>query len=184
MALGIVRRLSAAAVERLRPVLAQAGTSLLLRIVDNRAPAASDVVRRVAEGLGLPVTTAPSTQAAAITDAYEANPEQVTRIVQQVERVGRNEWQGIADAMDAVNITMRQEARSANWLVRSWRPIFALVTVVTTPVYIGLFYHLLLAGKPDAASFGNVLMVVIPALVSVTGVYVWGRTREKEAGAA
>jgi hypothetical protein len=168
----------------LLPALKQAGTGLLLNIVRKRAPAAAEVIERVVEGLGLPVPAGASSSdaAEAIATEFERDPETVVRALQAVEDSDRDRWVAASQMIDTINETMRAEQTAQDWLQRNWRPIFALVTVAMIPVTLGLLYSLILRGIEDASLFSQVLMIVIPAMISVTGVYVWGRTKEKTLG--
>lgn len=184
MAFGIVARLAAGAAGKLLPKLRQAGVGLLMNVVEKRAPAAGDMVRQILGGLGLPVPDTVDEGAVAIAAAFDRDPPGVTQVLQQVENGDKEKWIASAEIVDDINRTMRLEAKSQHWLVRSWRPIFALMTAAMTPVFMAMLYHLLLSGNEQASIFGQAISIVLPPMLAVTGVYVWGRSKEKVSGAS
>ena len=96
---------------------------------------------------------------------------------------------GIAKAQLAeVGQTMRAEALSGDALQRWWRPLYALeLSLIECPAFALTLLHALWTGHDAGiAGFANLsalLMTYFGARFGVLGVYVTGRTREKQAAA-
>ncbi len=181
----ILRRFAANAAQRLLPMLRTAGTNALMRIVEQRAPAASEVVRAVAGALGLPVDRATDDEVTnRVVEEYARDPEGVVAAMQVVEADDTARWQAEADKAEEYAALLATEYESKSVLVRLWRPIFSLMAAVTIPSMIVMLFVLVWRGT-DAAlvqSFVTATLVAIPALAGPVGAYIWGRTREKVAG--
>jgi hypothetical protein len=81
--------------------------------------------------------------------------------------------------------TMRAEAVSEDVLQRWWRPLYALeLSLVECPAFAMTLLHALWAGHEAGingfASLSGLLMTYFAARFGVLGVYVSGRTREKQ----
>jgi hypothetical protein len=84
--------------------------------------------------------------------------------------------------------TMRAEATSGDMLQRWWRPLYALeLSLVECPAFALTLLHALwtghAAGINGFATLSGLLMTYFGARFGVLGVYVSGRTREKQAAA-
>jgi hypothetical protein len=84
--------------------------------------------------------------------------------------------------------TMRAEAASGDVLQRWWRPLYALeLSLVECPAFALTLLHALwtghAAGINGFATLSGLLMTYFGARFGVLGVYVTGRTREKQAAA-
>ena len=84
--------------------------------------------------------------------------------------------------------TMRAEAASGDVLQRWWRPLYALeLSLVECPAFALTLLHALwtghAAGIAGFATLSGLLMAYFGARFGVLGVYVSGRTREKQAAA-
>ena len=82
--------------------------------------------------------------------------------------------------------TMRAEAASGDVLQRWWRPLYALeLSLVECPAFALTLLHALwtghAAGINGFATLSGLLMTYFGARFGVLGVYVTGRTREKQA---
>jgi hypothetical protein len=87
-----------------------------------------------------------------------------------------------------VGQTMRAEAASGDALQRWWRPLYALeLTLVECPAFALTMLHALWngheAGIGGFATLSGLLITYFGARFGVLGVYVTGRTREKQAAA-
>jgi hypothetical protein len=87
-----------------------------------------------------------------------------------------------------VGATQRAEIASGDPLQRWWRPVFALeLSLVECPGFAFTLLHALWTGhEPGINGFANLsalLMTYFGARFGVLGVYVSGRTREKQANA-
>jgi hypothetical protein len=81
--------------------------------------------------------------------------------------------------------TMRAEAASDDMLQRWWRPLYALeLSLVECPAFAITLLHALWAGHEAGingfANLSGLLMTYFGARFGVLGVYVSGRTREKQ----
>jgi hypothetical protein len=84
--------------------------------------------------------------------------------------------------------TMRAEASSGDALQRWWRPLYALeLSLVECPAFALTLLHALWSGHAAGingfATLSGLLMTYFGARFGVLGVYVTGRTREKQAAA-
>jgi Holin of 3TMs, for gene-transfer release len=84
--------------------------------------------------------------------------------------------------------TMRAEASSGDVLQRWWRPLYALeLSLVECPAFALTLFHALwsghAAGISGFATLSGLLMTYFGARFGVLGVYVTGRSREKQAAA-
>ena len=84
--------------------------------------------------------------------------------------------------------TMRAEAASGDALQRWWRPLYALeLSLVECPAFALTILHALWigheAGISGFANLSGLLITYFGARFGVLGVYVTGRTREKQAAA-
>jgi hypothetical protein len=85
-----------------------------------------------------------------------------------------------------VGQTMRAEAMSCDPLQRWWRPLYALeLTLLECPGFAVVLGHGLWDGKAEVinglANLSGLIITYIAARFGVLGVYVSGRTREKQA---
>lgn len=125
----------------------------------------------------------------AVGAAIEADGPMAATLAGQAEA----EWaraQGLIGAAQvaAVGQTQRQEARSDDLVQRWWRPVYALeLSLLECPAFIITLVHALWtgheAGIDGFARLSGLLMAYFGARFGVLGVYVSGRTREKQAGA-
>jgi hypothetical protein len=85
-----------------------------------------------------------------------------------------------------IGATMRAEAASGDPLQRWWRPIYALeMTLFECPAFAIVLGHGLWTGKTEIinglANLSGLIMTYMAARFGVLGVYVTGRSREKQA---
>lgn len=88
-----------------------------------------------------------------------------------------------------VGATMRAEAASEDRLQKWWRPLYALeLTLFECPGFGIVLFHALWLGEPQAvngfANLSGLIMAYMAARFGVLGVYVSGRSREKQAAAS
>ncbi len=116
-------------------------------------------------------TTDPSAAAAAAAKAESEFSEALAEIGKtQVEQVG---------------LTQRAEMVSGDLLQRWWRPIYALeLSLIECPAFAFTLLHALWSGHQTGitgfANLSGLLMAYFAARFGVLGVYVSGRTREKQ----
>jgi hypothetical protein len=87
--------------------------------------------------------------------------------------------------VNEIGATMRAEAASDDLLQRWWRPLYALeLSLIECPAFAVTMLHALWTGhEPGINGFANLsglLMTYFAARFGVLGVYVSGRTREKQ----
>jgi hypothetical protein len=87
-----------------------------------------------------------------------------------------------------IGATMRAEAASSDLLQRWWRPLYALeLSLVECPAFVMTLLHALWRGHEVGingfANLSGLLMAYFAARFGVLGVYVTGRSREKQAAA-
>jgi hypothetical protein len=85
-----------------------------------------------------------------------------------------------------VGVTQRAEIASEDWLQRCWRPLYALeLSMIECPAFaLTLLRALWLGHEPGINGFASLtalLMAYFGARFGVLGVYVTGRSREKQA---
>ena len=85
-----------------------------------------------------------------------------------------------------VAATQRAEIASGDWLQRCWRPLYALeLSLIECPAFALTLLHALWLGHEPGingfAALSGLLMTYFGARFGVLGVYVSGRTREKQA---
>jgi hypothetical protein len=133
--------------------------------------------------------------------AAEATPEAVGEAVAKADptaalaaaREAEDKWLAalseIARAQVAeVGQTQRAEIASDDFLQRSWRPIYALeLSLFECPGFAFVVGHALISGSAEAinglAALSGLLITYMGARFGVLGVYVSGRSREKQASA-
>jgi hypothetical protein len=87
--------------------------------------------------------------------------------------------------VEEVGETMRTEAASGDPLQRWWRPLYALeLSLVECPAFAATLLHALWSGHAAGingfANLSTLLIAYFGARFGVLGVYVTGRTREKQ----
>jgi hypothetical protein len=124
---------------------------------------------------------------AEIGKAIEADPFAAQAAVQNAEAEWAKALAEIAKTQVAqVGETMRAEASSEDALQRWWRPLYALeLTLIECPGFAAVLGHALWSGRADLinglANLSGLLMTYMAARFGVLGVYVTGRSREKQA---
>jgi hypothetical protein len=151
------------------PLGAAAGT-ILAQALGASAPTPAAVQNTIAERGGLDPTF-----------AAEAAAKAESQWLAALAEVGRAQ---VAE----VGLTQRAEAASDDRLQRWWRPIYAFeLSLVECPAFALTLLHALWLGHEPGingfASLSALLMTYFGARFGVLGVYVSGRTREKQAGA-
>jgi len=121
--------------------------------------------------------------------AQEADPAAAAAAAQRAE----SEWlAALAEVgktqVAEVGATQRAEIASGDPLQRWWRPLYALeLSLVECPAFAATMLHALWTGHDAGingfANLSALLMTYFGARFGVLGVYVTGRTREKQAGA-
>jgi hypothetical protein len=138
----------------------------------------------LADAFGAAATT-PDAVHAAITDkaadlklAAEAAQKAESEWMSALAEIGKQQ-------VSEVGETMRAEAASEDVLQRWWRPLYALeLSLVECPAFALTLLHALWngheAGINGLANLSGLLMTYFGARFGVLGVYVSGRTREKQ----
>jgi hypothetical protein len=138
---------------------------------------------------------APEPTPAAVSDALaraQAEPAAAARTAEAAREAEENWLAALAEAGKAqvseVGQTMRSEAASGDPLQRWWRPFYALeLTLFECPAFAIVLGRGLWDGKPQIieglATLSGLIMTYMAARFGVLGVYVSGRSREKQAAA-
>jgi len=139
----------------------------------------------VADAFGAAAAT-PDAVHAAITDKSAD-----LKIAAEAAQKAESEWmEALAEIgkaqVNAVGETMRAEAMSGDLLQRWWRPLYALeLSLIECPAFALTVLHALWIGHEiginGLASLSGLLMTYFAARFGVLGVYVNGRSREKQA---
>lgn len=139
----------------------------------------------LADAFGAAAAT-PEAVHAAISDKAE-NLKLAAEAAQKAE----NEWMSALaeigkQQVSEVGETMRAEAASEDVLQRWWRPLYALeLSLIECPAFALTVLHALWSGHDvginGLANLSGLLMTYFGARFGVLGVYVSGRTREKQA---
>jgi hypothetical protein len=140
----------------------------------------------LADALGVPEPTP-----AAVNTAIEqaADPNAAVAAARQAESEWLTALAEIGKAQVAeVGATQRAEMASSDPLQRWWRPLYALeLSLVECPAFALTLLHALWighdAGINGFASLSALFMAYFGARFGVLGVYITGRTREKQASA-
>ena len=127
------------------------------------------------------VQTAIAERSADSTFAAEAAQKAEAEWAKAMAEIGRTQ-------LAETGATMRAEAASGDVLQRWWRPLYALeLSLVECPAFALTLLHALwtghAAGINGFATLSGLLMTYFGARFGVLGVYVSGRTREKQAAA-
>ena len=138
----------------------------------------------LAEALGAPAAT-PTAVNETITHAPDLSG------LAEAARKAESDWMAALAAIgkaqvEEVGETMRAEGASGDALQRWWRPIYALeLSLLECPAFTGTLLQALWNGhEPGINGFANLsglLIAYFGARFGVLGIYVSGRTREKEA---
>jgi hypothetical protein len=130
---------------------------------------------------------------AAVSDALakaQADPAATVQAARAARDAEANWLVALAEVGKAqvseVGQTMRAEAASGDPLQRWWRPLYALeLTLLECPAFAVVLGHGLWDGKAEIinglANLSGLIMTYMAARFGVLGVYVSGRSREKEA---
>jgi hypothetical protein len=130
---------------------------------------------------------------AAVTAALAAQSDDPDAAATAVQAAESNWLAALAEIgkaqVAAVGATQRAEIASSDPIQRWWRPLYALeLSLLECPAFtLTLLHELWLGHEPGITGFANLsalLMAYFGARFGVLGVYVSGRTREKQAGAA
>jgi hypothetical protein len=152
------------------------------------------------EALGGPLGAAAGKILADALGAHEPTPAAVNTAIEQVAdpnaagaaaKQAESEWlAALAEIgkaqMAEVGATQRAEMVSGDPLQRLWRPIFALeLSLLECPAFALTLLRALWTGHDAGingfASLSALLMAYFGARLSVLGIYMTGRTREKQA---
>lgn len=184
--------LSGPILSRLGGVLRNTGGGLLRDVIVRNLPESGPVVDAIAARLGIPISADREQTAGEIVARHEAEaaaapgvPTSVEQAAAAVEAERASEWaralSAVAAAAQERERTMQSESRSPYWLVRNWRPIYALETIGEMMLIVAVFLWLLIAGEIERANLAlGLLTGAYAALrVGVLGVYVGGRSFEK-----
>jgi hypothetical protein len=169
-------------------------TDLMRTVINLGAP-------MLGEALGGPVGATAGKILAAALGAKEPTPAAVKEAIAGADpsiaaaaaAKAEAEWAGALAAVgksqvEQVGLTVRAELASGDPLQRAWRPLYALeLSLVECPAFALPLLHALWIGQ-DASINGfsvlsGLLMAYFGARFGVLGVYVSGRTREKQAQA-
>lgn len=149
-------------------------------------PLGGAAAKILADALGASATPA------AVSDALARAQTDSTAATQLVDAVQEAEGQWLTALAEAgkaqvaeVGQTMRLEAISDDPLQRWWRPLYALeLTLLECPGFAVVLGHALWDGKAEVinglANLSGLIITYIAARFGVLGVYVSGRTREKQ----
>ena len=139
----------------------------------------------LAEALGVPNATP-----AAVNAAIAVRSADAAAVAETVARA-ESEWLAALAAVGQEQVaqvgkTQRAEIESRDWLQRSWRPIYALeLSLIECPGFAFVLLHALWSGHETAingfAAMSALLMTYFCGRLGVLGVYVTGRSREKQA---
>jgi hypothetical protein len=126
---------------------------------------------------------------AAVNDAIVATPN--PSVAAEAAQRAESEWLAALAAIgkaqvEQVGETMRAEAESEDLLQRWWRPIYALeLSLLECPAFTATLLQALWGGQEATingfASLSGLLIAYFGARFGVLGIYVNGRSREKEA---
>ena len=140
-------------------ILVKAGVPILADLVQSQSPAAGQVVKTIADALGVEPTEA------AIAEKHAADPEATEEAIRQVEAASPEFWAYLANADRLRNEIFAQEAKEP-WWAWAWRPFWMwLLAVYWTWLIMVVPLVNLLAPHPI------VLLVEIGTLLTLTGLY-------------
>ena len=139
----------------------------------------------LAEALG--ADTTPSS----VNDALSKTDPVAAAVAESAARAAEAQWlAALAQVGEAqvkeIGATMRAEAVSGDPLQRWWRPVYALeLTLFECPAFAVVLGHGLWNGKAEIinglATLSGLVITYMAARFGVLGVYVTGRSREKQA---
>jgi hypothetical protein len=153
----------------------------------------------IGEALGGPFGTAAGKILASALGASEPTPAAVQSAIAGAEPAAAAAAAAKAEAewastlaqigksqVEQVGLTQRAEIASGDPLQRSWRPLYAFeLSLIECPAFAAVLLHALWTGHDAGingfANLSGLLMMYFGARFGVLGVYVTGRTREKQA---
>src|SRR2546423_7474251 len=169
------------------------GTTVAAKVVSLGAPILGNALGGPLGGMAGKVLADAFGAAAATPDAvHAAITEKATdlKLAAEAAQKAETEWMSaLADIGKAqvgeIGETMRAEAVSEDVLQRWWRPLYALeLSLIECPAFALTLLHALWNGQDAAinglANLSGLLMTYFGARFGVLGVYVTGRTREKQ----
>lgn len=111
--------------------------------------------------------------------AFKADPTKLAELEQSLDmaqvQLAEKVEEAAAKALESVNATMREEAKSEHWMVWSWRPLFGFAGAgILINNYILLPYFSKVGVLPIPVPSDVWLMVM-----AVLGVAAWTRGQEK-----
>ena len=113
-----------AAASVIEPILAEAGTTVLARIIQKKLPGAGGVVRELATALGVKATPE------AIAAAYKDDPGPVVAAAKDIESSDPAYWQYLAQAGTDQAALIKREDERDNWFAWAWRPAMCWLLIV------------------------------------------------------
>ncbi|MGE0564708.1 MAG: 3TM-type holin [Pseudolabrys sp.] len=143
--------------------------------------------RVLAEALGA------DAQPSAVDDALSKTDPVASAVATSAARQAEAQWLATLAEVARVQVTqvaetMRAEAASGDVLQRWWRPLYALeLTLFECPGFGVALFHAVWTGEPQLVSglvnLSGLIMAYMAARFGVLGVYVSGRSKEKQAAA-
>jgi hypothetical protein len=151
------------------------------------------------QALGGPLGAAAGKIAAEAFGGSEATPQAVNDVVARATpdaaalaaQAAEDRWLAALAEIGKTQLvqtgeSMRAEAASSDPLQRCWRPLYALeLSLIECPAFALTLLHALWTGHEvginGLATLSGLLMAYFAARFGVLGVYVGGRTREKQA---
>lgn len=130
---------------------------------------------------------------AAVNDALSRTDPVASAVAESAARQAEAQWLAMLAEVARVQVTqvaetMRAEASSNDPLQRWWRPLYALeLTLFECPGFAVALFHAVWSGEPQIVNglvnLSGLIMAYMAARFGVLGVYVSGRSREKQAAA-
>ena len=132
-------------------------------------------------------------QPSAVDDALSRTDPVASAVAESAARQAEAQWLAMLAEVARVQVTqvaqtMRAEASSNDPLQRWWRPLYALeLTLFECPGFAVALFHAVWSGEPQTVNglvnLSGLIMAYMAARFGVLGVYVSGRSREKQAAA-
>ena len=168
-------------------------TSVAAKVVSLGAPMLGSALGGPLGGMAGKVLADAFGAAAATPDAVHAaitDKAADLKLAAEVAQKAETEWMSALaeigkQQVSEVGETMRAESASEDMLQRWWRPVYALeLSLIECPAFALTLLHALWSGQEAGinglANLSGLLMTYFGARFGVLGVYVSGRTREKQ----
>lgn len=144
-------------------ILLRAGVPVLAGLVSSSSPVAGQVVKTVAEALGVEPTEA------AIAEKHAADPEGTEETIRQVEANAPEIWAYLSEANQLMQAGFARAEKSEPWFAWAWRPVWMWLLGI---LWVWRIIVVGLSGIDGAISIAELIQLTL----IIAGFYMGGHT--------